>query len=186
MEVNNYQSFILYLNKIEKYKDLPVLLFYRQKRQDLKEEDFTGFTKLVLVSNVNNIDIELVKMVCKSNMCRCYISVLDKLLLKSIGKLTLTSERITEFFDSEILEQKGLHLIDIDDPSIDVDSLANYIEEKGGKYIGIFPSRSGMSLIFYGSSEIIKNYNETLEKTDPNRGHMICGLNLYIPNYYGS
>lgn len=181
MEVNNYQSFCFYLRSGPKgYSDLPLLLFYKQKKPDLLEEDYTGFKKIEIVQSYTEINMTDILQTCNENKCRCYVMVMDKLFLKVASKIALTSEKILEFLDYEVDSQKGLHLIDIDDPH-QCNGIMDRITELGGKNLQLFDSRSGLSLVFYGKSEIVKKYNDSLLEDNPNRGHLICALNLYVP-----
>lgn len=189
MEVNNYQSFISYTETLEKwgYLECQVLLFYKQKEPDLTPDDYTGKKKIEILDSYLDIDMDHVTQVCKETKSRCYVTFIDKLFLKTLSKVTMTVDKLIEYLGSEAYEQKGLHLIDIDEPkSIDIRKLTKYLTTLGAKRIQVFPSRSGYSVVFLGRSEIVKTYNESIGETNPNRAHLICALNLYIPDYYGS
>lgn len=185
MEVNNYQSFISYMKRLDGYQDYPVLLLYTQKKRDLRKEDYSAFKKIYLLQSYKQIDEKKVIKTCIENKCRCYVMVVDRFFLKVASKIALTTEAITEFLNEEIKDQSGLHLIDLDDYNIDVLSIINFLKEGKAKNIEIFPSRSGRSLVFYGVTELVKIYNELIGTENSNRAHNICALNLYIPNYYG-
>lgn len=185
MEVNNYQRIFSYLKNLGKrYIGAPVLLFYRKKKADLLPEDYDNFKKIKFYDSMADIDMEDVKTICKNNNCRCYITIVDSFVLKILGKMTLTLGNFNNFLQDEMKRSSGLHLIDLDESVPSMSKLMEYLENLGATMISTFPSRTGSSLVFYGPCEIISKYNNDINPESENKGHEICQLNLYIPEFY--
>lgn len=186
MEVNNYPEFAAYIETLKGYQDFPCILFYKQKKGDIPEEDFTAFKKIFIVQSYDKINMDAVKKTCRDNKCRCYVMVIDKFFLKFMSKVSLTTDVFLDFLENEMLDSSGLHLIDLDDPEIREDVLCDHLIKLGAKNLYVFRSRTGRSLVFYGKTEIIDIYNKQIGPENTNAGHNICAINLFIPDYYGS
>lgn len=190
MEINNYLNLREYARRI-KYSDFPVALCYSRKKKDFSDESlYTSFKDYDVYSSLEHVNMDEVKSRCNENNCRCYILFFDKLFFRFIGKMALTTQRIHYFLDNEISDSLGLHLIDLDHVE-QKNKVLNYLASLNSDKVklgnvGIFPSKTGQSILFRGPCSIVDKYNEELGNEIDCTAHLFGCINLFIPEINGN
>lgn len=173
---NNYTQ-ILEMSEKFGYTELWVRLQFIQRKKD------TGKDNRILkkqYTKIRKIDLPQVIQYCEENQCRCYLTFIDDIIEGGWKALESKVENLDTWMNSGINDVTGLHLIDVDgDNTTKIPEILEWL--KTDQYC-IIPSRSGVSLVFYGKSDVAWRYWET-EFNEFCSFHMSATMNLYIPDF---
>ena len=177
MAVNNFRAITRIAEEVG-YTGKWVLLRFIRRRTETGEANKTLTKKFIKFSSIN---MDEVTSYCTTNQCRCYLTFMDDILEGAWKALGSPLDKINSWRNVELFNIEGLHLIDVDDLSIEEDNI-RWLEENGVVQIYILPSKSGHSIVFHGNSNLILEYQNTGWDTI-NNFHLMATINLYIPDF---
>lgn len=177
MEVNNYSAIQKIAEAVE-YTGKWVLLRFIKRRTETGDKNRTIKKQFIKYTKLN---IKEIISYCEENQCRCYLTFMDNVVESAWKALGSPLDKINAWKDEELFNLQGLHLIDVDDLSLE-EAHVKWLEENQISQIFILPSKSGHSIIFYGDSHLILDWQETGWE-EINSFHMMASINLYIPDF---
>lgn len=177
MEVNNYNRIKKIVEEIN-YGGKWCLLRFIRRRTETGEANRTLSRQFIKWSKIK---MDEVISYCEENQCRCYLTFMDNVLESAWKALGSPLDKIDAWRKKELFNLDGLHLIDVDDLSLEEAQIA-WLENNGVTQIFILPSKTGHSIIFYSNSHLILDYQKT-GWNSINNFHMMASINLYIPEF---